>query len=144
MICCILNESYDSYYSIFPIIKNIETSMYKIKNVLNTSFIEQLEQLDQTIIESQKYLQIKLQNNLISLAEQQRHIVRMDRQLNAVIKIKNIANKLHLNDYLFTVLKIKRNINFNYVFNDYSFLFLQILICFFIGMIYERYFKKKF
>ena len=56
-----------------------------MRTQFNTSFEYVLDELDEMIEDSTTTLQVKLQENVVELAEQQRRIARMHRQLEAAI-----------------------------------------------------------
>jgi len=56
-----------------------------MKTQFNSSFEYVLDELDEMVEDSTTTLQVKLQENFVELAEQQRRIARMHRQLEAAI-----------------------------------------------------------
>ncbi len=127
----------DSFY---PIYKRINITMEHIKTILNYTFFE--TDINELLIETQKIIQIKLQNNIISLAEQQRKISRMDRQLRTALE--NMENQeLYFQSFQpFQPFQSKQNnINLdreNLYYSNYSNLFFCILFGLIIGILYEK------
>ncbi len=100
---------------------NYELSIIKMK--LNTTFDSILTDLDKLSIESQKYIQLRLQDHVVSIADQQRKIARMHRQLSA-------ANEILIQ---------RHSIEYNY-----KKIIGMILFGLIIGMTYERFIRPRF
>ncbi len=101
------------------IMKYTENELSTIQMKLNTTFDSILNDLTLLSSESQKYIELRLQDHVVSIADQQRQIARMHRQLSA-------ANEL---------IKPRQE-------NSHKKIIIMIVFGIFIGMVYERFIQK--
>ncbi len=134
-----MNCDYICEESWYPIMKRINHAMENITYSLNQSFIITNHYLENDVmnilLNSKKQIQVQLQNQVISIADQQRKIARMDRQLNAalnIIKLNKYSNTNQINE-----------INKKYEnYENYEKYILIILFGILFGMLVERFLTK--
>jgi hypothetical protein len=105
-------------WSSFYLYTNDELLTIKMK--LNSTFHSILSDLDSISLESRKYIELRLQDHIVSVADQQRKIARMHRQLS-------VANELISRDKIITY--------------SYEKIIYMIIIGIVIGIIYERFIR---
>lgn len=109
-----------------PIMYYTDHKLYTIKMKLNSSFDSILTELDFLYKESRQQVELRLQDHVVSIADQQRKIARMHRQLSAAMDLimprQNIV--IEKSD--------KKNI------------FYMILFGIIVGMFYERFIRPRF
>jgi hypothetical protein len=110
-----------------PITHYLDERLLNIKMKLNITFDSILIELNDLSCESQEYIEKRLQEHIISIAEQQRKIARMHRQLSAATELLEFTQIPRQNtDYK----KIEKIV-------------YMILFGLFIGMFYERFIRHR-
>jgi hypothetical protein len=104
-----------------PFFSYVDADLLSIKMKLNTTFNSILTDLDDISLNSRRYIELRLQDHIVSIADYQRKIARMHRQLS-------VASELLSRD---------KTIEYSYEKMIYMILF-GILV----GMIYERFAYK--
>lgn len=102
-------------------------SMDIIKMELNSSFDSILNGLDELRLESQRQIELKLQDHIVFIAEEQRKISRMHRQLSIAYELLEY-----------------RPFNSSNNFKKNNKIFYLILFGILIGMLYERFIRLRF
>lgn len=83
-----------------PIYRRIDTTMEYMLSKFNTSFDYVIDELDDMLDSSSDALQTKMQNHVVELAEQQRRIARMHRQLAAAVDNGAVPDVDHVSQLL--------------------------------------------
>jgi hypothetical protein len=111
-----------------PFIYYTDNRLSDIKMKLNSTFDSILNGLDELRIESQREIELRLQEHIVSIADQQRKIARMNRQLSAATDL--LTMRQHQN------IVIETTYNKN--------IFYMILFGLIVGMTYERFIRPRF
>ncbi len=93
-----------------------DDELLNIKMKLNSTFDSILTELNSISFESRQYIELRLQDHVVSLAEQQRKIARMHRQLYVVNELRDKPRVIY----------------------SYEKLIFMILFGLLIGVLYER------
>lgn len=104
-----------------PFFSYVDADLLGIKMKLNTTFNSILTDLDSLSLDSRRYIELRLQDHIVSIADHQRKIARMHRQLRA-------ASELLSRD---------KTIEYSYEKMIYIIIFGIV-----VGMIYERFVNR--